>query len=88
MKKKALIWIFIAAVLVLAAGLFLMCRAGKDGDGAAETPTQAAAPQTPESAAIGGKIFDAESETVIVRDAAAEELRAALERLPSCKRSF
>ena len=82
MKKKALIWIFIAAVLVLAAGLFLMCRAGKDGDGAAETPTQAAAPQTLEPAAIGGKILDAESETVIVRDAAAEELRAALERLP------
>ena len=82
MKKKALIWIFIAAVLVIAAGLFLMYRAGKDGDGAAETPTQAAAPQTLEPAAIGGKILDAESETVIVRDAAAEELRAALERLP------
>ena len=59
MKKKALIWIFIAAVLVLAAGLFLMRRAGKDGDGAAETPTQAAAPQMPEPAAIGGKILDA-----------------------------
>lgn len=82
MKKKALIWIFIAAVLVIAAGLFLMYRAGKDGDGAAETTTQAAAPQTTEPAAIGGKILDAESETVIVRDAAAEELRAALERLP------
>ena len=36
MKKKALIWIFIAAVLVIAAGLFLMYRAGQDGDGAAE----------------------------------------------------
>ena len=84
MKKRALFYILAAAILTIAVGLFLLNRDGADRDIVVKTPAPAvAATEEPPAGPveIGGKSFDSESETVIVHDAAAEELRAALVRL-------
>lgn len=86
MKKRALFYILAAAFLTIAVGLFLLNRDGADRDIVVKTPTPAvAATEEPPAGPIeiGGKSFDPGSETVIVHDAAAQELRAALVRLPN-----